>query len=285
MKKINFVKMHGLGNDFVIIDGRNQSLELTENIINKISDRKTGAGCDQIIVIEKSKINEVDGKIIIYNANGDQAEACGNGTRCVAKIFFDELKKNQIQLESASGILKSNLNENGLISVNMGKIRSKWSDIPLSQEVNTLDVPISYSIPSWDEEGVHFYTYGYAVAVNVGNPHLVLFGKNIIKCDLLNLGNQIENHQLFPEKTNVEVVEIIDHNTLKMRVWERGVGETLACGSGSCAAVYAGYKLSLNSKDCEVVLEKGSLFVKINENNEAVLTGPAETSFYGSINY
>ena len=102
--------MHGLGNDFVIIDGRNQSLELTENIINKISDRKTGAGCDQIIVIEKSKINEVDGKIIIYNANGDQAEACGNGTRCVAKIFFDELKKNQIQLESASGILKSNLN-------------------------------------------------------------------------------------------------------------------------------------------------------------------------------
>ena len=212
MKKINFIKMHGLGNDFIVIDNRINNAKITKNLIKALSDRKSGVGCDQLITIETGNKNNIDACIKIYNPSGDRAEACGNGTRCVAKLLFNEFQKTELQILSDAGI----------------------------------------------------------------------FGKNINGVDLKNIGPIIETNNLFLYKTNVEIVEIINKKKIKMRVWERGVGLTLACGSGACASVYAGQIKNLLDNDVEVQLERGSLFININ-NSEATMTGPAEISFHGSI--
>ena len=271
MQKINFLKMHGLGNDFVIIDKRRSKINITKKIINKLSDRKSGAGCDQLITINNGTTNNVDAKIEIFNPSGDKAEACGNGTRCVAKILFDELKKDKINILSDAGILYAEKKDGINISVNLGKLSTNWKDIPMLEEMNTLDVPIKIKNCS------------NGVAVNIGNPHIVFFGKDIDNINLHEIGPEIENHKFFPKKINVELIEILNNNKIKMRVWERGVGITLACGSGACASVYAGYIKKFLNNDVEVLLNRGSLFVKI-ENESAIMTGPAEISYAGYIN-
>ena len=270
MKKINFIKMHGLGNDFVIIDKRVNNIEITKDLINKLSDRKSGAGCDQLITIESSNTFNTHAKIQIFNPSGDRAEACGNGTRCVAKLLFDESKLDNIQILSEAGILKAKKIDSNNISVNLGKLSTDWQKIPLSKAMDCLNIPINIS------------GFSNGVAVNIGNPHCIFFGKNIDNVDLINIGPNIENHILFPNKTNVEIIEIINKRKIKMRVWERGVGLTLACGSGACASVYAGQLKNMLDNNVEVELERGSLFINI-ENNEAIMTGPAEISFYGNI--
>ena len=270
MSKIDFIKMHGLGNDFVIIDKRNLDVTITKDLINKLSDRKSGAGCDQLITISSSQQIKIDAVIEIFNPNGDKAEACGNGTRCVAKLLFDETKKKEINILSDYGILKAINNNNGNISVNLGEISTGWEKIPLSEKIDTLNIPIKIN------------GFSNGIAVNIGNPHVVFFGKNISDVDLKEIGSSIENNKLFPNKTNVEIIEIINNKKIKMRVWERGVGITLACGSGACASVYAGQLKGLLDNNVEVQLERGSLFISI-EKKEAILTGPAEISFYGSM--
>ena len=270
MQKIEFIKMHGLGNDFVIIDRRNNSININKDIIHKLSDRKTGAGCDQVITIDKNISSDHDACIKIYNPNGDNAEACGNGTRCVAKLLFKEKKTNTLRLKSLAGILNAKKINNDIISVNLGKISHYWKDIPLTREVDTLNMPIKLE------------NFSSGVAINIGNPHLVFFGNDIDSLDLNKIGPQIENHELFPNKTNVEIVEIINRKIITMRVWERGAGITLACGSGACAAVYAGMLKELTDNIVEVKLAKGSLQIKI-QNNEAIMMGPAVESFRGYI--
>ena len=270
MQKVDFIKMHGLGNDFVIIDKRSNNIAITEDLIKRLSDRRTGAGCDQLITINNTSNQSADAEIEIFNPGGDRAEACGNGTRCVAKILFDEDSNKEIlKIQSDAGILESKKIDNN-ISVNMGLIKNTWDKIPLSKEVNTMNIPISID------------GYSNGVAVNVGNPHVVFFGKSIKDTDLESIGPKIENHELFPNKTNVEIVEVINSKLIKMRVWERGVGITLACGSGACAAVYAAWKKGLIENNAEVKLEKGSLYINII-NNEAIMTGPAEISYQGSL--
>ena len=270
MQKINFIKMHGLGNDFVIIDKRSNKITITDDIIKRLSDRRTGAGCDQLITINNTNNQSADVEIEIFNPGGDRAEACGNGTRCVAKILFDEnINKEILRIQSDAGILKSKKIDNN-ISVNMGLIKNTWDKIPLSKEVDTMNMPIS----------IDGYSNGFAV--NVGNPHVVFFGESIQKTNLESIGPKIENHELFPEKTNVEIVEVINSKLIQMRVWERGVGVTLACGSGACAAVYAAWKKGLIENDAEVKLEKGSLHINII-NDEAIMTGPAEISYKGNL--
>ena len=269
MQKIEFIKMHGLGNDFVIIDNRINSINITPNIINKLSDRRFGAGCDQLITINKSSGIE-DARIEIFNPNGDKAEACGNGTRCVAKLLFEESKKNSINILSDAGILNASYKNENDISVNMGKLHIQWDKIPLVKEMDVMNIPINI-------EG-----FSLGVAVNIGNPHIVFFGNEINKVDLRKVGPKIENHEFFPKKTNVEFIRILNENKIQMRVWERGVGITLACGSGACAAVYAGVKKNLLSNNVEVILEKGSLDILIKDD-EAIMTGPAEISFRGTI--
>ena len=270
MQKSEFIKMHGLGNDFVIIDNRINSILITPNIINKLSDRKFGAGCDQLITINKS-IGDEDVRIEIFNPNGDKAEACGNGTRCVAKLLFEELNKNNIKILSDAGILVATQKDKN-ISVNLGKLTTNWKKIPMTKDMDTMNVPIKIN------------DFSNGVAVNVGNPHLVFFGQNINDVDLGIIGPNIENHKFFPKKVNVELVEIINRNKIKIRVWERGAGLTLACGSGACASVYAGMLKNLLENDVEVILERGSLYINI-VNDEAIMTGPAEISFYGSLDY
>lgn len=270
MGTIDFIKMHGLGNDFVIIDKRVKNIEITKDLINKLSDRKTGAGCDQLITINTTKDKNIHAHIEIFNPSGDRAEACGNGTRCVAKLLFNESELNQIQILSDAGILNAKKIDSDNISVNLGKLSTNWEKIPLAKEIDSLNIPINID------------GFGYGVAVNIGNPHCVFFGKNIKDIDLNNIGPRVENHELFPNKTNVEIIEIINKRKIKMRVWERGVGLTLACGSGACASVYAGQLKNILENNVEVQLERGSLFINII-NDEAIMTGPAEISFYGNI--
>ena len=269
MQKIEFIKMHGLGNDFVIIDQRSKNVPVTQDLIQKISDRRTGAGCDQLITINKSK-NNVDADMEIFNPGGDRAEACGNGTRCIARVLFDENKdKKSLMIHSDAGILEAKKEDNN-ISVNMGHLSMDWKKIPLSEDIDTMNVPISL-------EG-----YSKGVAVNIGNPHIVFFGETINQTNLDEVGPFVENHKYFPNKTNVELIEVIDNKTLKMRVWERGVGVTLACGSGACASVYAAWKKKLTTNNVEVILEKGSLFINIIDD-KAIMIGPTEISYYGNI--
>ena len=270
MQKIEFIKMHGLGNDFVIIDRRKNNVKINKDIIHKLSDRRTGAGCDQIITIDKNISSDYDARIQIFNPNGDNAEACGNGTRCVAKLLFDEKNITNLKLQSLAGILNAQKINDDIISVNLGRISHHWKDIPLAREVDTLNMPIE----------LENFTSG--VAINVGNPHIVFFGKKINLFDLNRFGPKIENHELFPEKTNVEIVEVVNRKVIIMKVWERGAGITLACGSGACAAVYASILKGVTDNDVEVKLAKGSLQVKI-KNNEAIMMGPAEESFRGYI--
>ncbi len=269
MQKIDFIKMHGLGNDFVIIDNRKKFISVTPEIISKLSDRRSGAGCDQLITINETKGKE-DAQIAIYNPNGDKAEACGNGTRCVAKLLFEENNKKSINILSDAGILNASYKDKNNISVNMGKLHTKWNKIPLSKEIDTMNVPIKID------------GFSLGVAVNIGNPHIVFFGDKINEIKLNNIGPKIENHEFFPNKTNVEFIKILNENKIQMRVWERGAGITQACGSGACAATYAGMKKKLLSNKVEVVLERGSVHILIL-NDEAILTGPAEISFRGSI--
>ncbi len=271
MQKIEFTKMHGLGNDFVIIDKRSNDIQINDNLIQKLSDRRTGAGCDQLITINEPHNNNADIRIDIFNPAGDKAEACGNGTRCVAKILFDENNgKESLKILSDAGTLIAKKVRN-LISVNMGIISSDWKRIPLSKAMNTLNVPI------------HVDGFDAGVAVNIGNPHIVFFGKSIQSVNLKEIGPKIEQHHFFPNKTNVEFIEVVNSNKIKMKVWERGAGITLACGSGACAAVYAGWKKKLIENNAEVLLEKGSLHISIVDN-EAIMTGPAEISYNGYIN-
>ena len=270
MKKVDFIKMHGLGNDFVIIDNRLNNIEISKNIISKLSDRKSGAGCDQVIIINDSGKADIQAKIEIFNPSGDRAEACGNGTRCVAKILFDENnQKETLKILSDAGTLIAKKTGDE-ISVNMGKMTTDWEKIPLSKEMDPLNIPI-------EVEG-----FDKGVAVNIGNPHVVFFGKSIENINLSQLGPKIEKHNFFPNKTNVEFIEILNSNTIKMKVWERGAGVTLACGSGACAAVYAGLKKKLLESSAEVQLEKGSLHINIIDE-QAIMTGPAEISYSGNI--
>ena len=270
MQKIKFIKMHGLGNDFIIIDKRLNNVKITDNLIQKLSDRRTGVGSDQVITISYSPDKNTDVTIGIYNPSGDRAEACGNGTRCVAKLLFKEQGDKEIfKIASDAGTLIAKKRD-GNISVNMGKISSNWKTIPLSHEMDTLSIPISI-------EG-----FSNGIGVNIGNPHVVFFGDSIDKVDLNHLGPEIENHKFFPDKTNVEFIEVISSKKIKMKVWERNAGATLACGSGACAAVYAGWKKNLIENIAEVQLPRGSLHIEII-NEEAVMTGPAEISYEGYV--
>ena len=271
MSELNFIKMHGLGNDFIVIDRRSNSFSLDRDVIKKISNRRTGIGCDQVIVIDQSKDKCIDGNVTIFNANGESSEACGNGVRCLSKILFDELNKKEINLKLSSRIINSELKKDKSISINMGKVSENWFDIPLNKEMDNRNIKID----------IKNFSDGFAI--NIGNPHIVFIGENISKINLEDIGPKIECHDFFPNKINVEFVEVINENKIKMRVWERGVGETPACGSGACASVYAGYVKGLNKNNCEVILNNGSLFIDINNDNEIIMNGPAEISFYGKI--
>lgn len=263
---LDFQKMHGLGNDFVILDGRKSLIKLSPEQRRLISDRKRGVGCDQLIVIEPSQ--KADAFMWIYNPDGGEAGACGNATRCVADILMKESSKPSCIIETVSGLLACEARPNGQVSVNMGQPRLAWDQIPLAKEANTNHLPLE----------------GDPVAVSMGNPHCVFFVDDADKVAVDKLGPPVEVHPLFPKKTNVEYVSIKDRSNIRMRVWERGAGITQACGSGACAAGVASIIRGLSDKQVKVHLDGGVLDIGWQgEGHPVFMTGDIAYSFRGTI--
>jgi diaminopimelate epimerase len=265
---VPFLKMHGLGNDFVILDARKNSFHPTPLQIKRIADRNRGVGCDQLIVLDAPKNKTADLYMGIFNSDGTMAGACGNATRCVAKIEMDTRGKDSITIESPCDILYATRRDD-LITIDMGIARSSWDEIPLLNDIDTLNVNVGVDgLPS-------------AVCVNMGNPHAVFFIDNVESIDVATLGKQIEHHVFFSQKTNVEFAEVKNRNTIRMRVWERGAGITLACGTGACATLVAAVRRGLTERKADVMLDGGTLTIEWLENNHVMMTGPTAFSFSG----
>ncbi len=271
---ISFLKMHGLGNDFVVFDARHQRLALEQKAARDVADRHTGVGCDQVIVIERAK-NGADAFMRIFNADGGQVESCGNAARCVAQLLMNEEEVSQITLETMGGMLLCTSAGAGLVTVDMGAPHLDWREIPMTQAVDTA----SFALPV---EGFHHKALQSAAAVSMGNPHCVLFVEKTESAPVETLGPVIECHPWFPARTNVVFAQTRSEKSLRLRVWERGAGVTLACGTGACAAVVAAYRRGLAGRACEVLLDGGKLKIEWREKDDHVLmTGPAMLSFRG----
>lgn len=264
--------MHGLGNDFIILDLRDGTPLPPRNKIAPLTDRKTGIGCDQFIPVLPPQNPAADCFMRILNhPDASEAEACGNATRCVASILMDESGKDIVVIETVAGLLKCR-RDGDMIQVDMGVPKTDWQDIPLTEECDTNHLNIE--IGGVRDPG----------AANIGNPHCVFFVENAETLDIAALGPLAEHHPLFPEKTNVEFVHIIDRNTMRMRVWERDTGITMACGSAACGTMVAAFRRDLVDRKCEIILDGGSLFFDWRENDgHLFMTGPVTFVFEGQV--
>ena len=268
MTGAHFIKMQGLGNDFVVFDGRTASVALDPARLRAIADRRSGVGCDQIIVIGPGA-DGADAGMEIRNADGSFAEACGNGARCIALLLMDESGRDRVTIDTAAGAIECRRAGDGLIVVDMGPARLEWRDIPLAREMDTLELDLGYP------------DLGPAVAVGMGNPHAVHFVDDAEAVDVAGLGPRIEKHDLFPARTNVEFAEVTGRDRIRLRVWERGVGITLACGTGACATAVAAARRGLTGRCVEIALDGGDLHIEWRDDGHVLMTGPAGISFRG----
>ena len=257
-------KMDGLGNDFVIIDQRSQNLNLSKEQIVKICDRNF-IGCDQLIFIKKNR--EIDAGLEFYNSDGSQSGSCGNGTRCVAYFLSKEKNKKKIIVWTSSGNLKSEIFENMEVETEIGVPKLDWNQIPLSKKTDTKNLNLKLI----DNDNKEFYG---GIAVNVGNPHVIFFLENIDNFNLKKIGPQIENHVLFPKKSNVTLAKKINNNLIKIKVWERGAGLTKACGTAACATAVAANLNNLPNSNTEIEFSLGKLFIHIDKKNSIHMRGP-----------
>ncbi|MCB2047328.1 MAG: diaminopimelate epimerase [Novosphingobium sp.] len=261
--RIAFTKMHGLGNDFVVLDGRGDPLPALDAVsAAALANRHTGIGCDQLIVLEPSA--SADFRMRIFNADGGEVEACGNAARAVGLLHG-----KPATVETKGGLIVTSPAQGG-ISVDMGVPRFEWQDIPLAYAMDTHTMPLAW------EELVH------PIAVNVGNPHAVFFVPDCDLVDMHRLGPMIETDPVFPERINVNVASVIDRSNIRLRVWERGAGLTLACGTGACATAVAAIRRGLVDSPVRVDLPGGSLSIEWGTDDRIVMTGPATESFRGS---
>ena len=268
---LQFVKMHGLGNDFVVLDGRDRKLRLGADVVRAIADRRAGVGCDQLFVLEKPGNGKADVFMRIYNSDGGEVAACGNGARCVAALVMREKGKSDAVIETAAGALDAVSAPNGRVSVDMGQARLGWRDIPLARDCDTNHVPVSAG-PLMD-----------AVCVNLGNPHAVFFVPDVAAIDLRVLGAQLEHDKIFPERANIGVAQRLSSSRIRLRVWERGAGLTMACGTGACAAAVAAIRRGLTGRKVAVVLDGGELDVEWKQDGNVTMTGPVSISFTGTL--
>ncbi|UJP02825.1 MAG: diaminopimelate epimerase [Nitrosomonas sp.] len=273
--KLKFTKMQGLGNDFVVLDGINQTIALDREQIRKLADRHFGIGCDQILLVEKAE-GQADFRYRIFNADGGEVEQCGNGARCFVRYVHDHglTQKNEIRIETLSGIISPHLEVSGNVTVNMGKPVFEPGAIPFIAEKRALTYPLELQ--------------GQPVtisAVSMGNPHAVRVVPDVDNAPVDTEGALIESHPRFPKRVNVGYLQVMDRTHIKLRVFERGAGETLACGTGACAAVVAGINLGLLDHRVKVSTRGGELTISWQGNDEPVwMTGPAVTVFEGEIN-
>jgi diaminopimelate epimerase len=265
-----FIKMQGLGNDFVVFDGRSASIDLDPARLRALADRRSGVGCDQIIVIEPGG-DGADARMDIRNADGSFAEACGNGARCIAQFLMDESGRDRMVIESPAGLMECSRAEDGLITVDMGAARLEWRDIPLECEMDSLEIDMGYP------------ELGSAVAVGMGNPHAVFFVDDVEAVDIEWLGPHLEHSARFPLRTNVEFAQIIAPDRIRLRVWERGVGITRACGTGACATGVAAARRGLTGREVDITLDGGDLHIEWREDGHVLMTGPAAISFRGEL--
>lgn len=263
--------MHGLGNDFMIIDTREAPLSLAPEQIRLLGNRRLGVGFDQLILLEPPKNAAADIFMRILNCDGSEAEACGNATRCVVRLMLEENPESVCKIETVAGLLEAT-GQGEIITVNMGKPRLDWREIPLGEPFDTLAIDLSFG------------PLVNPCAVNIGNPHAVFFVKDVQEIDLEHYGPKIETDPLFPNKTNVEIVHIVDEQTLRMRVWERGVGITGACGSGAAAAVIAAHRRDFIGRQAMVELDGGVLTFNWDINtDELFMAGPASYVYQGEM--
>ena len=260
---IKAFKMDGLGNDFVIIDQRDQNINLSKDQMIKICNRDF-IGCDQLILINKNR--KIDVGLEFYNSDGSTSGACGNGTRCVADLLSKENNKKEITVWTSSGSLKSKILGNNLVETEIGIAKTNWDEIPLSKNRDTKNLKIKI-LDKKNNELIG------GTAVNVGNPHIIFFVDNIENYDLKKIGPEIENHKLFPEKCNVTLAKIINKNLIKVKVWERGAGLTKACGTAACAAALAGKINQLTNDKIDIEFELGKLSIAIDEKNVVRMKG------------
>ena len=257
-------KMDGLGNDFVIIDQRNDQFELNNDQIKKICDRNF-IGCDQLILIKKNK--STDAGIEFYNSDGSTSGACGNGTRCVAYLLSKEMNKDKIILWTKSGNLESKILGEKLVETRLDPAKTNWKEIPLIRELDTKN--LNYKIIDKNNK-----EYFGGTVVNVGNPHIIFFVSNIEDFELEKIGPKIENDKLFPEKCNVTLAKIINDGLIKVKVWERGVGLTKACGTAACATAYAAKINDKVKNKIQIEFELGKLTIFIDKNENILMNGP-----------
>lgn len=273
--EIEFTKMHGLGNDFVVIDAINQEIDLSEDEVRLIADRHLGIGCDQVLLVEASESDDVDFIYRIFNADGGEVEQCGNGARCFAAFVREKglTDKDTIRVETASDVIELHVQDDGQITVNMGIPELNPWNIPFNADTRRSE----YSL---DVNG-EVLQIG---AVSMGNPHAVTVVKNVDIVAIDELGAGIENHPLFPNRVNAGFMQIIDDAHIRLRVYERGAGETLACGTGACAAMVIGNVQGYLSEEVQVDLPGGSLQISWQgEASPVMMTGPATTVFEGKI--
>ena len=273
---LHFRKMNGLGNDFVVFDARKRSLAMDEAKARAIADRKTGIGCDQLIVLEPSA--KADVTMRIWNNEGGEVESCGNATRCIADILFDEKKASRATIDTKGGFLVAEMGGDRLVTVDMGAPRFDWQDIPLSEKFHDtryIDLAVGpVDAPLIDRPSV----------VNVGNPHCIFWVKDLDVVDLAKVGPMLENHPLFPRRANITLARIDARDHVVIKVWERGAGLTRACGTAACAVMAAGFRLKRLDAKATITLPGGDLFMAIRESDgHVIMTGPVEYEFEGEL--
>lgn len=266
----HFLKMHGLGNDFVIVDAREDPFRPSAEEARSIADRRFGVGCDQLIILEPPQNGRADVFMRIMNSDGSPASACGNATRCVASLVIAE-KGRDITIETIAGLLPTAACADGLYAANMGPARLEWNEIPLSMPQDTLHMDLEVG-PLSDPVGV-----------SMGNPHAVFFVDDCEAIELAHWGPRVEHHPLFPDRANISVVTVRDRGHVRMRVWERGGGITSACGSGACAVGVAAIRRGLTERTLEVEMDGGPVTIEWREDNHVIMTGPVATAFTGEL--
>lgn len=278
---MKFTKMHGIGNDYIYVDCFSENVNLDQETIKKLSDRHFGIGGDGVILICPSEV--ADAKMQMFNADGSEGQMCGNGIRCVGKYVYEHgiAHQKKIKIETLAGIKELNLHVNEFdevesIEVQMGEPKLEKENIPvLSETPQVINMPLD----------VNGHTY-YITCVSMGNPHCVIYVKDVASLDLEKIGTLFENNPIFPERINTEFVEMVGKNEFKMRVWERGSGETLACGTGACASVVASYYNHYLNQDEEITVHLlgGDLFITYQSNGQVVMRGSATEVFTGDVN-
>lgn len=277
--KLHFTKMHGIGNDFIVLDHTKSPFQLSQDIIQSLSHRQLGIGFDQLLVVEKTTLKDVDFKYRIFNQDGNEVEQCGNGARCFYRFVKDKhlTDKKSIRVETKSGVIELSEDHEHMIEVNMGEPIFNPKLIPFISDIEKNEYTISIDLPD-QKELINF------ASLSMGNPHAVITVKDVNKAQVKTIGAYLESHALFPKRVNVGFMEIVTPHHIRLRVFERGVGETLACGTGACAAAVSGIKRHLLTTPVKVDMTGGSLSIDWKgDKNPVMMKGPAVTLFEGDI--